>query len=64
MKTGTQTQVSAQEDAPSHSAVVSLSVDTAKAADSVTVMLEDLDLTVDSDLIDIYTVRRLGICSS
>ena len=35
--TGTQTQVSAQEDAPSHSAVVSLSVDSFKAADTVTV---------------------------
>ena len=54
--TGTQTQVSAQEDAPSHSAVVSLSVDSFKAADTVTVTLEDLDLNVDSDLVDIYTV--------
>ena len=54
--TGTQTQVSAQEDAPSHSAVVSLDVDSFKAADTVTVTLEDLDLNVDSGLIDIYTV--------
>ena len=54
--TGTQTQVSAQEDAPSHSAVVSLDVDSFKAADTVTVTLEDLDLNVDSDLVDIYTV--------
>ena len=54
--TGTQTQVSAQEDAPSHSAVVSLSVDSFKAADTVTVTLEDLDLNVDSGLVDIYTV--------
>ena len=54
--TGTQTQVSAQEDAPSHSAVVSLSVDSFKAADTVTITLEDLDLNVDSDLVDIYTV--------
>ena len=54
--TGTQTQVSAQEDAPSHSAVVSLSVDSFKAADTVTVTLEDLDLNVDSGLIDIYTI--------
>ena len=54
--TGTATQVSAQEDAPSHSAVVSLSVDSFKAADTVTVTLEDLDLNVDSDLVDIYTV--------
>ena len=54
--TGTATQVSAQEDAPSHSAVVSLDVDSFKAADTVTVTLEDLDLNTDSDLTDIYTV--------
>ena len=54
--TGTQTQVSAQQDAPSHSAVVSLDVESFKAADTVTVTLEDLDLNVDSSLIDIYTV--------
>ena len=54
--TGTETQVSAQEDAPSHSAVVTLDVESFKAADTVTVTLEDLDLNVDSSLIDIYTV--------
>ena len=54
--TGTATQVSAQEDAPSHSAVVSLDVDSFKAADTVTVTLEDLDLNTDSSLKDIYTV--------
>ena len=54
--TGTKTQVSAQQDAPSHSAVVSLDVDSFKAADTVTVTLEDLDLNVDSGLVDIYTV--------
>ena len=54
--TGTQTQVSTQEDAPSHSAVVTLDVDSFKAADTVTVTLEDLDLNVDSGLVDIYTV--------
>ena len=54
--TGTATQVSAQEDAPSHSAVVSLDVDSFKAADTVTVTLEDLDLNTDSGLKDIYTV--------
>ena len=54
--TNSQVQVSAQEDAPSHSAVVSLSVDSFKAGDTVTVTLEDLDLNVDSGLVDIYTV--------
>ena len=53
---GAQVQVSAQEDAPSHSAVVSLTVDSFKAGDTVTVTLEDLDLNVDSGLVDIYTV--------
>ena len=54
--TGTQTQVSAQQDAPSHSAVVTLNVDSLKTADTVTVTLEDLDLNTDSGLPDIYTV--------
>ena len=53
---GAQVQVSAQEDAPSHSAVVSLAVESFKAGDTVTVTLEDLDLNVDSGLVDIYTV--------
>ena len=54
--TGTETQVSAQQDAPSHSAVVSLDVESFKAADTVTVTLEDLDLNTNSGLPDIYTV--------
>ena len=53
---GAQVQVSAQEDAPSHSAVVTLNVDSLKTADTVTVTLEDLDLNTDSGLPDIYTV--------
>ena len=54
--TGAKTPVSAQQDAPSHSAVVSLDVDSFKTADTVTVTLEDLDLNTDSGLPDIYTV--------
>ena len=53
---GDPVQVSAQEDAPSHSAIVSLTVDSFKAGDTVTITLEDLDLNVDSGLVDIYTV--------
>ena len=53
---GAVTPVSAQEDAPSHSAVVTLNVDSLKTADTVTVTLEDLDLNTDSGLPDIYTV--------
>ena len=44
------------EEAPSHSGVVSFDSNNYKTADTVTITLEDLDLNVDSDLIDIYTV--------
>ena len=54
--TGAVTPVTAQQDAPSHSAVVTLNVDSFKTADTVTVTLEDLDLNTDSGLPDIYTV--------
>jgi hypothetical protein len=53
---GVVTPVSDQEEAPSHSGVVSLDADSYKIADTVTITLEDLDLNVDSDLIDIFTV--------
>ncbi|MDH3312840.1 MAG: hypothetical protein OEM28_06795, partial [Nitrosopumilus sp.] len=52
---GVQTQVADQEEAPAHSGVVSFDIDTYKTADTVNITLEDLDLNVDSDLIDIYT---------
>ncbi|AJZ75756.1 beta strand repeat-containing protein [Candidatus Nitrosotenuis cloacae] len=52
---GTITQVSDQEDAPTHSGVVSFDKPTYKKADTVTVTLEDQDLNTDVDLIDIYT---------
>ncbi len=53
---GVSTQVADQEEAPSHSGVVSFDSNNYKTADTVTITLEDLDLNVDSDLIDIYTV--------
>ncbi len=53
---GVITPISDQEEAPSHSGVVSLNQDSYKIADTVVITLEDLDLNVDSDLIDIYTV--------
>ncbi len=52
---GTVTQVSDQEDAPTHSGVVSFAQPTYKKADTVVVTLEDQDLNTDVDLIDIYT---------
>ena len=58
---GVSTQISAQEDAGTHSALVSFDKDTYKTADTVTVTLEDADLNVDSDLIDIFsTVSTSG----
>ncbi|ABX13443.1 hypothetical protein [Nitrosopumilus maritimus] len=53
---GVTTPVSDQEEAPSHSGVVSLNADSYKIADTVVITVEDLDLNVDSDLIDIFTV--------
>ena len=53
---GVSTQVADQEEAPSHSGIVSFDSDSYKTADTVTVTLEDLDLNTDSDLVDIYTV--------
>ncbi|MCA9828411.1 MAG: hypothetical protein KC444_08525, partial [Nitrosopumilus sp.] len=52
---GVVTQVADQEEAPSHSGVVSFDQSSFKNADTVTITLEDLDLNVDSDLVDIYT---------
>ncbi|MBI1663619.1 MAG: hypothetical protein IS860_09060 [Nitrosopumilus sp.] len=53
---GVVTPVSDQEEAPSHSGIVSLDSDSYKIADTVTITLEDADLNVDSSLIDIFTV--------
>ncbi len=53
---GVTTPVGDQEEAPSHSGIVSFDLDTYKVADTVAVTLEDADLNVDSDLIEIYTI--------
>ena len=53
---GVVTPVADQEDAPSHSGTVSLNSDSYKIADTVEITLEDLDLNVDSDLLEIYTI--------
>ncbi|MCH7648334.1 MAG: hypothetical protein IIA83_06990, partial [Thaumarchaeota archaeon] len=57
---GVSTQIADQQEAPSHSGVVSLDSSTYKVADTVVVTLEDQDLNVDSDLIEIYTVVNLA----
>ena len=53
---GTLTPVSARQDVPSHTGVVSLSAESFQASDAVTVTLQDLDLNVDSGMPDLYTV--------
>jgi len=53
---GVTTQVADQQAAGAHSGVVSFNANSFKTADTVTVTTEDLDLNVDSDLVDIYTV--------
>ena len=53
---GVSTQIADQQEAPAHSGVVSFDQSSYKNADTVIITLEDLDLNVDSDLIDIYTV--------
>ena len=55
---GVSTQIADQEEAPSHSGVVTLDSNSYKVADTVTVTLSDPDLNVDSDLVDIFTVVR------
>ena len=51
---GSVTPIADQQDAPTHSGVVSFDKDTYKLGDTVTITLEDADLNVDSDLIDIF----------
>ncbi|AFS83492.1 hypothetical protein [Candidatus Nitrosopumilus sediminis] len=53
---GVSTQIADQQEAPSHSGIVSFDLDSYKNADTVTITIQDADLNVDSDLIDIYTV--------
>ncbi|RDJ31689.1 MAG: hypothetical protein DWQ18_05560 [Crenarchaeota archaeon] len=53
---GVTTQIADQQEAPSHSGVVSFDSNTYKIADTVTVTLEDQDLNTDTDTIEIYTV--------
>lgn len=55
---GTYTQVSARQEAPSHSGKVYFDSNRYKIADTVTVTLEDADLNTDSDRVDVYSVVR------
>ena len=53
---GLPTKRADQEEARSHSGIVSFDKDTYRPGETVVLTLEDLDLNLDPDLIDIYTV--------
>lgn len=53
---GVATQVSDQEEAPSHSGMVTFNSDRFKIADTVIITLDDADLNVDSGIIDVYNI--------
>jgi hypothetical protein len=55
---GVSTQIADQQEAPTHSGVVSFDSSSYKVADTVTVTLEDQDLNTDVDTIGIFTVVR------
>lgn len=57
---GVATQVSDQEEAPSHSGVVTFDSNRYKVADTVTITLDDADLNVDSGIIEVYTINDKG----
>ena len=57
---GVATQVSDQEEAPSHSGVVTFDSNRYKVADTVTITLDDADLNVDSGIIEVYTINDEG----
>ncbi|MDE1767318.1 MAG: hypothetical protein KGI27_13755, partial [Thaumarchaeota archaeon] len=52
---GVNTQISAQQDIPTHTGVISFDSKTYKIGDTVTITLSDPDLNVNNDLVDIYT---------
>jgi hypothetical protein len=55
---GVSTQIADQQEAPTHSGIVSFSASSFKVADTVVVTLEDQDLNVDVETIGIFTVVR------
>lgn len=57
---GVATQVSDQQEAPSHSGVVTFDSNRYKVADTVTITLDDADLNVDSGIIEVYTIDSDG----
>ena len=57
---GVATQVSDQEEAPSHSGAVTFNANRYKVADTVIITLDDADLNVDSGIIEVYTINDEG----
>ena len=57
---GVATQIGAQQGAPTHSGTVEFDSNTYKVADTVVVTLTDMDLNVDDELLEVYTVIGLG----
>ena len=58
---GTILPVADQQEAPTHSGVVSFDFSSYKIADTVTITVQDADLNTDSDLIDIFTVVQRAL---
>ena len=54
---GVSTQIADQQEAPTHSGVVSFDMANYKIADTVVVTLEDQDLNTDAALIDVYITQ-------
>jgi len=48
------TGISAQQQAPTHSGVITLDAENYKTGDTVTITVEDMDLNADGTLIDVY----------
>ena len=60
---GVYTAIGDQVDAPTHSGVVTLNAESFKIADTIEITVNDMDLNVDSELIDVYIVQaddRIG----
>ena len=54
---GVTTGIADQVDAPTHSGVIEFDQDSYKVADTVTITLTDMDLNVDSELVDTYATH-------
>jgi hypothetical protein len=58
---GVATQIADQQEAPTHSGIVSFDSSSYKVADTVTVSLEDQDLNVDVETVGIFSVVRTPV---